>query len=212
METGVVLEYVARCGKCLWHGRRYGNKANADAEASLHIANFKHEDVEVTEESIDKDMQVSSKINEHEAKLLFIRQSAQEAFEKGQILEATKTILKTIVEVSLVSNMTKEEIALHIGKLEEARQYLAAFTQGLQIGYAKEAEPIFKARAEKRRQEKLAAKLTSSKDKKVNELIEMARNLASNPAGELVKPASTVTKQTCPKCNKEVFSLKYHTC
>lgn len=211
METGVVLEYMAHCSKCLWHGRKYGNKANANAEADLHKTNFKHEDVEVIEESIDNNKVANTQMSEHEAKLLFIRKSAQEAFEKGEILEATRTILKTIVEVSLVSNMTKEEIGVHIGKLEQARSYLAAFTQGLQIGYAKEQEPIFRAKREKERRERLASKLVSSKDKKVNELIEMARNLASNPTGEIT-PKPVLTKQVCEKCNKEVFSLKYHTC
>jgi hypothetical protein len=151
-------------------------------------------------------------MTEEEAKLLFIRKSAQEAFEKGEIIESTKGILKEIVELTIVSNMTKEQIGLHIGNLEKARSFLAAFTQGLQIGYAKEAEPIFKAKAEKKRLEKLAEKLgISSKDKKVNALIEMARNLASDHIEE-PKAKPTLTKQVCEKCNKEVYSLKYHTC
>lgn len=150
-------------------------------------------------------------MTEEEAKLLFIRKSAQEAYEKGEIEEATKGILRTIVEVTFVNNMTKEEIGAHIGNLERAKSFLAAFTQGLQIGYAKEAEPIFKAKAEKRRQEKLAEKLTSSKDKKVNELIEMARRLSMGEDASQ-KPKVVAAKVKCEKCNKEVFSLKFHKC
>lgn len=150
-------------------------------------------------------------MTEEEAKLLFIRKSAQEAFEKGEIEEATKGILKVMVEVTFVGNMTKEEIAQHIGNLERAKSYLAAFTQGLQIGYAREQEPIFKARAEKRRQEKLAEKLTSSKDRKVNELIEMARKLSLGEDASQT-PKVKANKVKCEKCGNEVFSLKFHKC
>lgn len=209
METGIVTEYVAMCDTCNWKGHKFGNIANANSEASLHRANFRHEEVIVSEAQIDTTKVANNEIGEEEAKLLFIRKSAQEAYEKGEVVESTKAILKTIVEISLVSNMTKEEIGLHIGNLEKARMFLAAFTQGLQIGYAKEAEPIFKAKREKERLERIVNKI-SGKDKKVNDLIELARSLASKEStGSIIGKAS---KTTCPKCNKEVFSLEYHTC
>lgn len=151
-------------------------------------------------------------MTEEEAKLLFIRQSAQEAYAKGEIKEATKDVLKSIVEISTVNSMTKEEIGLHIGNLEKARSFLAAFTQGLQQAFAKEEEPKFKAKREKEKQDKVLAKLTSSKDKKVNELIEMARKLATDPSLEKKETKPPVSKVTCPKCNKETFSLKFHKC
>lgn len=207
METGVVIEYIAKCDTCKWHGRKFGNKANATDEANHHIANAKHEDVEVSEITVNNN---HPEMSEEESKLLFIRKSAQEAYEKNEVLEATKGILKTIVEVSIVSTMSKDEIGLHIARLEKARAFLAAFTQGIQIGYAKEAEPIFKAKREKEKQEKLANKLAGSKDKKVNDLIELARKLASGEVTE--KPKVIVQKQVCDKCKKEVFSLKFHNC
>lgn len=208
METGVIVEYTAKCSECNWHGHKFGNRANANAEANMHIANLKHEEVEVSESEIKNNY---PEMTEEEAKLIFIRKSAQEAFEKGEIEEATKGILKVIVEITFVSNMTKEEIGSHIGNLEKAKAFLAAFTQGLQIGYAKEAEPIFKAKREREKQQKLAEKLTSSKDKKVNELIEMARRLSLGEDSSQ-KPKVVASKVKCEKCGNEVYSLKFHKC
>ena len=151
-------------------------------------------------------------MSEEEAKLLFIRKSATEAYEKGEIKEATKFILTTIVEIATVSNMSKEDIAQHIGNLEKARSFLASFTQGLQIGYVTEIEPKIKARNEKKRADAVLAKAGISKsDKRVNEIIEMARKFASQ-SDETKVQKNIVTKIKCEKCNKEVFSLKFHTC
>lgn len=150
-------------------------------------------------------------MTEEEAKLIFIRKSATEAYANGEIESATKDILKTVVELIVVNSMSKDLIAEHIGNLEIARSFLAAFTQGLMTGVASEAEPIFKAKHEKERKEKLAAKIVSAKDKKVNELIEKARELAMNPTLASSKK-STITKQICEKCKREVFSLKFHKC
>ena len=156
-------------------------------------------------------------MTEEEAKLLFIRKSASEAYAKGEIQEATKDILKLIVEVSIVNSMTKEEVGLHIKNLETARAFLASFTQGIQQGYANEVEPIFKAKREKEKKERVLAKTSgNSSDKKVNDLIKLAQSLAiDSSSGELVntsKPIITVTKVKCDKCMKETFSLKYHKC
>lgn len=148
-------------------------------------------------------------MTEEQAKLLFIRQSATKAFENGNILEATKEILAEIVKVSTVSNMTKAEIAVHIGNLEKARTFLAAFTQGLMIGQANEEEPRIKEKHKKEQREKVLAKVKSNTDKRVNELIEMARNASIASAA---KPKAKVEKQTCPTCGESVFSLKFHTC
>jgi len=155
-----------------------------------------------------------SNMTEEEAKLLFIRKSATEAYANNEIAQATKTILVSICEISIVASMSKEEISSHIANLEKARSFLAAFTQGLVTAYQSELEPIFKAKHEKEKREKLANKTTSNKDKKVNELIEKARQLALNPlTGKLENPnKKVITKVTCEKCNKEVFSLKFHKC
>ncbi len=151
-------------------------------------------------------------MTEEEAKLLFIRKSAQEAYEKGDIEESTKGIFKEIVKEVFVGSMTKEEIGMHISRLEKARTFLAAFTQGLQIGYAKEAEPLFKAKREKERRERLDSKLTT-KDKKVNDLIALARDLAEKKVEEKVNTnTSSVKKEICPNCKEETFSLEYHNC
>ena len=70
-------------------------------------------------------------LSEEAAKLIFIRQSAQEAYSNNTMKEATGNILKEVVEISTISDMTKEYVAMHIGNLEKARSFLAAFTQGI---------------------------------------------------------------------------------
>ena len=154
-------------------------------------------------------------MSEYEAKLLFIRKSATEAYEKGEIQEATKTILRTIVEVAMVSNMSREDIGFHIGNLERARSFLAAFTQGLQIGLATEIEPKIKARREKEKAERAARKLASGDDK-IASLIALAQGLAKNETLETrkrtVETVSTVAKVKCPSCQRETLSLKFHKC
>ncbi len=153
-------------------------------------------------------------MTDDEAKLLFIRQSAAEAFAKGEIEESTKGILKEIVILCTVASMQKETIGDHIGNLEKARSYLAAHTQGLMTGVEKEALPLFKAKREKERLNKIASKLESAKDKKVNDLISLARDLASKGlVNEEVKVKTPIaSKAVCPKCKKEVFSIKFHKC
>lgn len=152
-------------------------------------------------------------MTEESAKLIFIRQSATEAYAKGEIENATTNLIREIVPIMTVASMSKEETGSHIYNLEKARAYLAAFTQGVVIGYQTELTPIFKERERKRREEKLKEKITNAKDKKVNDLISLARDLASK--GSIVNPPpviNTVTKITCPKCSKETFSLKFHKC
>lgn len=156
-------------------------------------------------------------MSEEEAKLLFIRKSAQEAYEQNNIKEATKSILKEIVVTSTVNSMSREEIGLHIANLEKARSFLAAFTQGLMIGLSTELEPIFKAKRIKEAREKTIAKSSgslSAKDKRINDLVEMARNLslASNESAKEAKPIKETTKVVCPTCGNETFSLKFHKC
>lgn len=146
-------------------------------------------------------------LSEQEAKLIFIRQSAQEAFEKGEIKEATDGFFVEVKEVLDCSNMSKEDISMHIGNLEKVRDFLAAFTQGMSQGYAAEEEPKIKARRAKREQDKKKKQATSSKDKRVNDLIQMAIDGVKEP-----KKVSKVQKVKCDKCQSEVFSLKYHNC
>lgn len=159
-------------------------------------------------------------MSEEEAKLLFIRKSAQEAYEQGNIAEATKEILKEIVVTSTVNSMTREEIGLHIANLEKARSFLAAFTQGLMIGLSTELEPIFKAKRIKEAREKAIAKSSNSastKDKRVNDLVELARNLSEvnlvEKSEETTKPnPKRLVKSTCDKCNESVWFIDKHVC
>lgn len=154
-----------------------------------------------------------SAMSEEEAKLLFIRQSASEAYDTDKVVEATKGILKTIVELTIVSTMTKEEIGLHIGRLETARSYLAAFTQGIQIAHAKDIEPKIKAKREKERLAKLSESIkTSGKEKKINEIIELAKRLAEGPMNTAASSANTKSKVHCNKCNQDVWDLEFHNC
>lgn len=154
-------------------------------------------------------------MSEEEAKLLFIRRSATEAFEKNEIESSTKSILVSIVEISTVSSMTREEIGMHIANLEKARSFLAAFTQGLMIGYANAEEPKIKAKKAKEQREKLLSKVSStptSKDKKVNDLIEMARSLSLSGNLETNTVKEAISRIECPTCHKQVLSLKFHKC
>lgn len=154
-------------------------------------------------------------LSPEQAKLIFVRQSAQEAFEKGEIKEATEKILEEIKEISTVSNMSREDIGSHIGNLETARNILAAFTQGLMKGHASDVEPKIKAKRAKERKEKLAQKL-ASKDSKVNSLVQLAMNAASKTKEEDENSMEVVSKKVekvkCEKCGKEVYSLKFHKC
>lgn len=211
METSPVQEYRAKCNDCDWHGKTFGNKLAAEQEAGLHAANRKHMDVEIVEHTNNNH---HPEISELEAKLLFIRKSAQEAYEKGEIVEETKTICKSIVELLVVTNMTKEQVGDHIGRLEKARAFLAAHTQGIQIAYAKEAEPILKAKKEREKQEKIVKKVLSTGNKQVNDLIELAKKLASNEATSKVEVENkkVVQKVECSTCKQLVYSIKFHKC
>lgn len=151
-----------------------------------------------------------------EAKLLFIRKSGQEAYCEDKIAEGTKSILKEIIELSTVASMSKDEIAQHIGNLEKARSFLAAFTQGLSKAHADEVEPKIKA---KRAREKAAKAVSKSKKPKADAMfaalmaaeedIEVMTNLDKDPSNAGKK---IVSKIKCPKCQKEVFTLKFHKC
>lgn len=142
-----------------------------------------------------------------EAKLVFIRKSAKEAYEKGEIEKATEDFFIEINKIATCASMSKEEIGTHLGNLEKVRDYLAAFTQGLAKGHAEEVEPKIKAKREREKKQKSV----KTKDKKVNALIQMAIN-ASDGIKATPKANTKVSKVTCEKCGKEVYSLKFHKC
>jgi len=98
------------------------------------------------------------------AKRLFIRNSAIEAYKSGEIATATENATKEIIDL-MVSHMTKDQIAQHIGNLEKARALLGSLTQGFQVAYAEEKEPEFKAKRDKEEKER---KAKSSKPKDLN--------------------------------------------
>ena len=144
-------------------------------------------------------------------KLIFIRSKGEEAFVQDKVKEATVEILKEVAEVATCANMSRKAICEHIGNLEKARDYLSAYTQGLMKGYQADEMPKIKARQAKERKEK-EAKSPKKKDK-ADDLIAMA--IAAAKVGKIDKPKTTevkLNKSTCPKCNKEVFSLKFHKC
>lgn len=210
METGVVNEYYAKCNECGWHSKKFGNRIPANEEMRLHQNS--HKDCEVIEHQNNNH---HPEISELEAKLLFIRKSAQEAYEKGEIVGETKTVLKSIVEILVVDNMTKEQVGLHIGNLEKARAFLAAHTQGIQIAYAKEAEPILRAKREREKAEKIIKKTLSGGSKQVNDLIELAKKLASGESvGKVVTEtkSNVIAKVECPNCHQLTYSIKFHKC
>ena len=148
-------------------------------------------------------------LSPEQAKLIFVRQSAQEAYEQGKIQEATNSILKEVTEIATCASMDINQIAEHIGNLEKVRNYLAAFTQGLMKAHASKVEPEIKAKRAKERREKLAQKV-ASKDSKVNSLIQMAISGAITTNEEPKK--NVVTKTKCESCGLEVYSLKFHKC
>ena len=154
-------------------------------------------------------------LSEYQAKLIFIRKSAQEAYSKGEIEYATKGILVEIVKEATISTMTKESINEHIKHLEKARAFLVAFTQGLLSGHEEEILPELKAKHEREKRERLASRLEgSTKDKKANDLI--AKAIAATTKDGELRASSTeeskIQKVTCEKCKKEVYSLKFHKC
>lgn len=155
-------------------------------------------------------------MTEEQAKLVFIRKSAQEAYEKGEIKEATAGILKEIVLLGTVASMTREEVGTHIANLEKVRTFLAAFTQGLMKAHADKLEPEFKEKRRKQKLEEISNKVAArSSDSKVNALIQMAVNAAKE--GKIltkgkVEEESTLPKVKCEKCQKDVYSLKFHKC
>jgi len=142
-------------------------------------------------------------LTEEQAKLIFVRKSAQEAFEKGELEESTSGMLKEVVTIITCSNM--HNIEEFIGNLEKARNYLASYTQGVMSAHASDIEPKIKAKREKERLQKQV----KTKDKKVNDLIQMAINAATIPDTKVV---SSNKKIHCSKCDKDVYSLNYHNC
>lgn len=153
-------------------------------------------------------------LSEEEAKLIFIRQSAQEAYEKGEIKESTDTFFIEVIQIATAASMSRDDIGQHIGNLEKIRDYLAAFTQGLGKGLEKDVEPKIKARQAKEAAEKRKGKSKKEqKENKVNDLIAMAVQAAkSGDPLSTPKKTTKLAKTKCEKCNKEVFSLKFHKC
>lgn len=103
------------------------------------------------------------------AKRLFIRNSAIEAYKSGEIASATENATKEIIDL-MVSHMTKDQIAQHIGNLEKARALLGSLTQGFQVAYAEEKEPEFKAARDKREKE-AKAKSSTPKSKRPEDIV-----------------------------------------
>jgi len=149
-----------------------------------------------------------------EAKLIFIRQSAQEAYINNQIETATKDILKEIIEIATVASMSKEEIGQHIGNLEKVRGYLAAFTQGLMRAHCDEEEPKIRAKRAKEEKEKKAAKSNDLQSKLAGLGISMDSLMAGKKVENSTQPETqkTINKVKCEHCGSEVYSLKFHKC
>jgi len=154
-------------------------------------------------------------VSEESAKLIFIRKSAQRAYEEGEIKQETFKFFKEIVTIATTSNMSKEDISSHIGNLETIRDYLAAFTQGMTKGYVSdEAAKI------KERKKKEAVKKKKSKKKEtgssVEDLIALAMSGSLKMESKKAPPTDSKPesdgKQECEKCHTRVYSLKYHTC
>lgn len=175
-------------------------------------------------------------LSPEQAKRLFIRDSAIKAYNTSDdsIKEVISSTLKEVIDTVTVSSMTKPEIGMLIANLEEARVLLSSLTQGLQIAFAAEKEPEFKAKRikeEKERkntsssnrpkslEESLAklglnlGQLMASMDKetkaKTEENLEVLNeNIVqiNTPAPvNTVSPNPNPNKVKCEKCSKEVF-------
>jgi hypothetical protein len=165
------------------------------------------------------------KLDPKTAKKLFIREGAKGAYKDSTVKEFTTETLKEVIDLVTASSMTKEEIGMHIANLEEARAMLSALTQGYQIAFAEEKEPIFKARRDKEEKEKRTAKPKTLEDKlsglgidlnaflsamskseKVPEKVGIKEDKPSTPPENPI-PAPTVSKIqkfTCEKCGREL--------
>jgi hypothetical protein len=157
-------------------------------------------------------------LSQEEAKLMFIRKSAQEAFSENKIKEATADMLKTVVKEATIASMSKEEIGQHIGNLERVRSYLAAFTQGLSKAYTDEEEPKIRAKRKAREAKDKASSKSKSSKPKASAMFAalMAAEDDIDVSSEVRDPASAgakvVDKKECPNCKAKVFSLKFHKC
>lgn len=170
------------------------------------------------------------------AKRLFIRSSAIEAYKSGNISTATENATKEIIDL-MVSHMTKDQIAQHIGNLEKARAILGSLTQGFQVAFAEEKEPEFKAKRDKEAKEARAKKpkdlssqlagLGIDFDKLMSELSKKDPNKVTaqvgissptnNPAPENGNSEKAIPKAgmfECEKCHKSLYEAmrKIHKC
>lgn len=227
MEPSPVTEYRAECHTCNWHGRKYGSKRAAEAEIPTHIKGYENHECEVIATEVTNE---HPELSKEAVKLLFIRKSAAEAYASGEIKEATKGMLIEIAEIITASSMSKEDLGVHIGNLDKARSFLAAYTQGLKMAQGDELEPIFREKREKeakKAKEERERKASSVKPDGLSLSMQalglsmetimsgLAAKLAS-PDGniEAVTPPDNSDDYTCPKCSKVTSKSLYslHIC
>lgn len=148
-------------------------------------------------------------ISEENVKKLFIRDISKSSYDTGEIKANTERFSSEIKEL-IACNLSKEEIGLHIANLEKARGIISSMIQGYKKGYFDETEPKIKEKQVREAKEKRisSGKLT------IDDLREkLAAIQGTKETPQIQVPiVNRVTKTLCPKCNKEVISLKFHSC
>lgn len=163
----------------------------------------------------------SKTMKPEDAKKLFIRDSAKEAYKTSdeKVREITTEVVKEVIDILTVGKMTRAEIGTHIANLEKARSLLACLGQGFQIAFAEEKEPEFKAKHEREQKEARASKPKTLEDSLSRLGVDFSKLAASLNKPLPVKNEETKTpapsnKIKCDKCGKEFFSAmkNFHKC
>lgn len=148
-------------------------------------------------------------LSEENIKLIFIRDRSKKAYKEDKIIDSTRETLKEIIEQGTIAGMNKDEIGIHLEHLERCRSWLSAHIQGLKIAFTEEQEPKIKAKREKEERERNPKTVEGILAKYGIKGPEMS--VEQNTNIQLPKP-QFAEKIICPKCNKETFSLTFHTC
>jgi hypothetical protein len=141
-------------------------------------------------------------------KRIFIRNQGTKAYVESKLSETSEVILSEIALLGTIGAMSNDdEIRDHLTNLEKCRAYLSCYIQGIRRGQEDKLAPEFKEKHEK---EKIAKQIRkSTKDEGVAKLVAALMSAKSITIDD--KPVS-LKKETCGKCNTEVFSLKFHKC
>ena len=101
-------------------------------------------------------------MSEFEAKLIFIRN-------KGKVDYKSRVFDTTFLEIPVpIKDASRDQILLHISKLEQARRVIAAYIQGQSQGHSEEVEPELK---EKRKNDEIKRDAKRSQPKTLEGII-----------------------------------------